>query len=262
LVTFLAKQKKVMGAKTMSDVVDFLLLPEQSLPLRIQSTKDIYEHRNLLKQLLLSESTINYLMDIIIKSVNNKSRFRTLDCLKVLRAILRNNPFDTELSKPTIRKLFFLHQTFILHKSKEVRACANSLVLSRCLDDESIKWIIANWEKSDHLQNRLLRYPVKNSLISQWANEIYESGKLKDRISEVIALLIDENIPSYIKENKNTIVWSIYYARTPDSTKQRLLMENFSKESADSLWKVATRLKYPDVVQFMRQKILAQQNGG
>jgi hypothetical protein len=246
----------------MSDVIDFLLLPEHSLPLRIQSAKDIYEYRNLLKQLLLSESTINYLMDIIIEAINNKSRFRTLDCLKVLRTILRNNPFETELSESTIKKIFFLHQTFILHKNEEVRACANSLVISRCLDDESVSWIIANWEKSDHLLNRLLRYPAKNSLIGKWATEIYHSEKLKDRISEVIAILIDETVPSYINENKNTIVWSIYYARIPDSTKQRLLMENFSKESADSLWKIATRLKYPDVVQFMRQKILAQQNGG
>jgi hypothetical protein len=246
----------------MSDVIDFLLIPEQSLPLYIQSTKDIYERRNLLKQLLLSENTINYLMDIIIESVNNKSRFRTLDCLKVLRAVLRNNPFEIELNESTIKKLFFLHQTFILHKNEDVRACANSLVMSRRLDDEDIRWIIANWEKSDHLLNRLLRYPVKNSLISQWATEIYHSGKIRDRISEVVALLIDENIPPYVKENQNTIVWSIYYARISDSTKKRHLMDNFSKESADSLWKIATRLKYPDVVQFMHQKILAQQNGG
>jgi len=246
----------------MSDVIDFLLLPEQSLPLHIQSVKNIYERRYLLKQLLLSEDTINYLLDIIIEAINNKARFRTLDCLRVLKAILRNNPFGTDLSELTIKKLFFLHRTYILHKNEDVGACANSLVISRCLDDVSIRWIIANWEKSDHLLNRLLRYPVKNSLISQWAAEIYHSGRLKDRISEVIALLIDENIPTYIKENRNTIVWSIYYARIPDNTKQSLLMENFSIEAADSLWKIATRLKFPNVIQFMRQKILAQQKGG
>ena len=99
----------------MSDVADFLLLPEQSLPLYIQSAKDIYERRSLLKQLLLNEYTLNYLMDIIIESVKSKSRIRTLDCLKVVRAILRNNPFDLELDNPTISKLFFLHQTFIFH---------------------------------------------------------------------------------------------------------------------------------------------------
>jgi len=246
----------------MSDVIDFLLLPEQSLPLHIQNAKDIYEHRNLLKQLLLSEYTINYLMDIIIESVNSKLRFRTLDCLRVIRAILRNNPFRVELGNLTISKLFFLHQAFILHKNEEVRACANVLVMSQCLDDESIKWIIANWEKSDHLLNRLLRYPTKNSLITQWAKEVYQGGTLKGRNSEVIALLIDENIPPYVKENSSTIVWSIYYSRISSETKQRLLMENFTTESADSLWKVATRLKYSDVIQFMRKKILEQQNGG
>ena len=89
----------------MSDVLDFLLLPEQSLPLHIRNARDIYEHRNLLKQLLLDEYTINYLMDIIIESVVNKSRFRTLDCLRVIRAILRNNPFGVELNERTMMKV-------------------------------------------------------------------------------------------------------------------------------------------------------------
>jgi len=57
----------------MSDVIDFLLLPEQSLPLHIQSVKNIYERRYLLKQLLLSEDTINYLLDIIIEAINDSS---------------------------------------------------------------------------------------------------------------------------------------------------------------------------------------------
>lgn len=246
----------------MSDVVDFLLLPEQSLPFYIQNARDIYEHRSLLKQLLLSEYTINYLMDIIIESVKSKSRFRTLDCLRVIRAILRNNPFGLELGNLPISKLFFLHRAFIFHKNEQVSACANVLIMSQCLDDQSIKWIIANWEKSDHLLNRLLRYPARNSLITQWSREIYQSGRLKDRNSEVIALLIDEKLPPYIKENSSTIIWSIYYSRVSDETKQKLLMENFTIESTESLWKVATRLKYSEVIEFMRQKVREQQNGG
>jgi hypothetical protein len=58
----------------MSDeIVNFVLLPERSLPRYIQSAKDIYKYRNLLKQLLLSEYTLNYLLDIVIASVKNKS---------------------------------------------------------------------------------------------------------------------------------------------------------------------------------------------
>ena len=238
----------------MSDaIVGFVLLPERSLPRYIQSAKDIYEYRNLLKQLLLSEYTLNYLLDIVIASLKNKSRIRTLDCLRVIRAVLRNNPFGLEISNEAIRKLFFLHQTFIFHKNEQVCACANVLIKSQRLDDESIAWVIENWEKSEHLLNRLLRYPENHHLIIQWAREIYQSGKLGDRKSEVIGILIGENIPPFIIESGSSIIWAIYYSKVSDEIKQKLLMENFSIESIESLWKVAIRLKLPKVIEFMQK---------
>jgi hypothetical protein len=244
------------------DIVDFVLLPEQSLPKYIHSSKDIYEYRSLLKQLLLNEYTLNYLLDIIIATVKNKTRIRTLDCLKVLRAILRNNPFGLELSNETIRKLFFLHQTYIFHKNEQVCSCANVLVKSQRLDDESISWIIANWEKSSHLLNRLLRYPENNHLLIQWATEIYKSGKLSERKSEIIGILIGENIPAFIQESGSSIIWAIYYAKGSNEIKQNLLIENFRIESIDQIWVVAIRLKLSKVIEFMQNKIREQQNGG
>lgn len=245
----------------MSDkIIDFILLPEQSLPIYIHSAKDIYEHRSLLKQLLLSEYTLNYLLDIVIVSVKNKSRIRTLDCLRVIRAVLRNNPFGLEISKETISKLFFLHQTFIFHKNEQVCACANVLVKSQRLDNESITWVISNWEKSDHLKNRLLRYPEKHHLINQWATEIYQSGKMQDRKSEIIGILIGEDIPTYVSENSSSIVWAIYYSKVPNEIKEKLLIENFSMESIKSLWDVAIRLKLSKVIEFMQKNIRDQQN--
>ena len=247
----------------MSDeIIDFVLLPEQSLPRYIHSTKDIYQHRSLLKQLLLSEYTLNYLLDIVIASVKNKSRIRTLDCLRVLRAVLRNNPFGIEISNEAISKLFFLHQKFIFHKNEQVCACANMLVKSQRLDDESIAWVIANWEKSDHLLNRLLRYPENHHLIIQWATEIYQSGKLRDRKSEIIGILIGENIPAFVRESSNSIIWAIYYSKVPDEIKQKLLIENCTMESIEPLWKVAIRLKLSRVIEFMQKKVREQQNGG
>jgi hypothetical protein len=246
----------------MSDeIVNFVLLPEQSLPRYIHSTKDIYEHRSLLKQLLLNEYTLNYLLDIVIASVKNKTRIRTLDCLRVIRAVLRNNSFGLKISNETISKLFFLHQTFIFHKNEQVCACANVLVKSQRLDDESIAWVISNWEKSDHLKNRLLRYPENHPLINQWATEIYQSGKMQDRKSEIIGILISENIPAFVSESRSSLIWAIYYSKVPNEIKQKLLIENFSMESIESLWEVAIRLKFSKVIEFMQKKVRDQQNG-
>src|SRR5271157_753540 len=120
------------------DLIEFLLVPEQTLPLYVQNVRDIYERRNILKQLLLSEYALNHLLDIVIDAIQNKERFRTLDCMKVIKAILKNNPFDLELSNKTVKKLFYLFQIFIFHKNEQLNACVNLFIKSQNLDDESI----------------------------------------------------------------------------------------------------------------------------
>jgi hypothetical protein len=241
------------------DEVNFLLLPEESLPRYVRRTKDIYDHRNLLKRLLLSEYALNYLLDIVIESVKTKSGLRTLDCLKVIKAILRNNPFCIEISPQAIKKLFFLHQAFIFHRNEQVCACANVLIKSQRLDDESIAWIVANWEKSGHLLNRLLRYPESHPFIVQWATEVYQSGKLGDRRSEIVGILISPNIPHFVRESGSSIIWAIYYSKVSDEVKEKLLIENFSVNTIESLWKVAIRLKFSRVIEFMQEKVREQQ---
>lgn len=236
----------------------FLLLVEEMLPIYVKSTKDIYERRSLLKQLLLEEYPINYLLDIIIKAVNQGTRFRTLDCLKVVRAVLRNNTFGTKLDAQTVDKLFYLYKTFIGHRNGEIRACANMLVWSQCLEDEHISWLISHWHSSEHSLNRLLRYPQRHPLITQWATEIYKQGHLQDRTSEIIALLIEEKVPEFVTEDDEVIVWAIYYSRATDAVKQKLLMERFSVDSLESLWEVALRLKRPQIIDSMRASLREQ----
>jgi hypothetical protein len=176
--------------------------------------------------------------------------------LKVIRAILRNNPLDKNLDDQIILKLFFLFKNYIFHKNEETQACANNLLRFQCLDDESIKWLISNWEKSDHIQNRLLRYPKQNPIIFDWAKKIYQEGLLRERVSEVVGLLINDSVPYYVKENNDTLIWAIYYARVPNEVKERLLIERFSMEYLNSLWKVAVRLRSSLVIDYMRDRIL------
>jgi hypothetical protein len=240
------------------DSVNFKLLPEIFLPTHIKNTKDIYEYRSILKQLLLQEYVINYLLDIIIKAVEENLRFKTLDCLKVIKAILKNNFFEVTLSDSTVNKLFQLYQVFIFHKNEEVKSVANLLIRFQFLNSESIKWLILNYEKSEHSLNRLLRYPKKDPLITEWAKNLYEEGKLKNRSSELIAILIHKCIPEFIVENGDTVIWAIYYSTISDETKQKLLIERFSVANLETLWEISIRLKYFDVIEFMRKKTFEQ----
>jgi hypothetical protein len=244
------------------ETVEFLLLPEEHLLAYVRDTKDIYEHRSLLKQLLLDDKVLDHVLDIVIRAIEDKARFRTLDCLKVIKAILRNNPFGLELDTRIVRKLFYLYKTFIYHKSEEIQVCVNLLVRSQSLDDDCVSWLVSNWDRSEHSLNRLLRYTRRHPLIIQWAKDRYQQGQLLDRRAEVIALLIDESIPLFIKEGNATLVWAIYYSRNSDETKQKLLMERFSAESLDALWKVSVKLGYPAVIEFMRTRMREQAIGG
>jgi hypothetical protein len=241
------------------DPIEFLLLPEKHLPEYIKDVKDIYDNRTLLKRMAVSEYSLNYLLDILIPAVEGNVRFRRLDCLKVIKTILRNNPFGLELSDHTTNRLFYLYRIFISHKNDEVRRCVNDFVRSRCLDDASIEWLVSHWDQSEHSTNRLLRYPQSHPRITEWAKNIYQQGQLRDRRSEVIALLIDDSVPSYVSESRNTIIWAIYRARVTDETKQKLLIQYVSHENLGAMWQVATRLGYSDVVDFMRKKIAEEQ---
>ena len=127
------------------DPIEFLLLPEKYLPEQIKDVKDIYGNRALLKRLTLSEHTLNYLLDILIPVVESNSRFRKLDCLRVIKAILRNNPFGLELSDRITNRLFYLYRVFVSHKNEEVRRCVNDFIRSRRLDNDSIDWLVSHW---------------------------------------------------------------------------------------------------------------------
>lgn len=247
----------------MNSYIDFLLLPDEYLPLLIREPRDIYTYRHVLKQLILSSFSINYLLDILIEAVKTRARFRTLDCLKVLRSVLKNNPFNVTLDGSTSSKLFYLFKMFVFHKNEHIRACANMLIWSQCLDEDELKWLIDNWDKSDHILNRVLRYPQRHTLIARWAETIYKQDLLPRRRSEVVALLIDNHIPKFVQEDNEVIIWAIYYSRISDDKKQRLLIERFTTESMEPLWEISLRLRYGNVIDFMRlsaQKRLVTHN--
>ncbi|MBI2856169.1 MAG: hypothetical protein HYX93_04915 [Chloroflexi bacterium] len=195
------------------------------------------------------------MLDILLKAVKEGIRFKKLDCLKVVKAILRNNPMGTELEAKTVSKLFFLYKSFVFHNNAEVRACVNLLIRYQRLTDEDVAWLVSTWDKSEHSLNRLLRYPEKHPLITKWAEEIYQQGQLAHRQAEVIAILLGESIPPFVEEDDATIIWATYYAAVSDEVKQRLLLSRFSFENLDSLWEVSVRLKYTYVIEAMKDKV-------
>jgi len=230
--------------------------PENYLPKYIKGIRDIYLHSSFLKSLPYSEYTLSYLLNIIIETLKKNVRFRTLDCLKVIKILIKKRPDDVEIDNETVNKLFFLYKRYIFHNNIEVQWSVSVFIKSRCLDEYNIKWLIYNYRKSEHIVNRLLLYPHKHPLITKWAEKIYKNKELNKRKSEVIALLIDNEIPNFVEEKCNdSIIWAIYYSKATGETKKKLLKKNYSLDSLPSILEVCQRLGYASTVKFILKKL-------
>jgi hypothetical protein len=251
-----------MSKKELRELLEknlMLFEPDRYLPKYVSTARDIYEHRALLRELPCSEYTLNHLLGILIRTVEGGQTFRTLDCLRVVRDIIRRAPATWDPGRSTAAKLFCLYRTFVFHHSEDVRWCVSRLVKGRVLQDDWIRWLVAHYRESGHLVDRLLLYPVAHPLITEWAAGVWQRGELRDRESQVMALLICDEIPDCVRgADAASVVWAVYYARVSDETKQRLLMQNLSLETLDAVLDVSNRLGYPAVIKYA----LAQLCGG
>lgn len=230
-------------ANTKVEKILMVLLPNKYLAKYIRSVQDVYDNKFYLKKIVCSDYPINHIADYILDALKKRKRFRQYDCLKVLRAIIKNKGKDN-LSPITITKLFYLYQHYIFDERQEIQWCVSSLLKDQRLLDSEIQWFIDNHDKSVHLINRLLRYPIQNEIIQKWALTTYTNKNLIERRSELIALLINDDIPVAVRnENKEVILWSVYYAKIENKIKSTLLSQLFSEEVFETFVDICLRLK-------------------
>jgi hypothetical protein len=233
-----------------------LFYPEDYLPRFVSTIQDIFENRFLLRNLPCNNQVLNYLLTIIVKSVDEGKRFRTLPTLKVIKAIVKNKSQETELERGVVKQLFHLYKKYIFAENEEVQWCVSIFIKDQVLDDEDVEWLISNYDNSSHIINRLLRYPIRNELITAWAKKAYRQNKLEDRKSEVVAILIENDIPSFVKNiDRKAILWSIYYAKVPDEIKLKLLKRYASVKNVDAALDISLRLGYPSVIEYMIKQL-------
>jgi hypothetical protein len=144
---------------------EFLLLfyPDSHIQKYIKTPQDMYENRFLLRQIKYTSTSFRQIIQAAIDAMKDKSKTRTLRRLVVLKSILYGNGV-IELEKETIDMLFFLFQYYIFSQGTqidpEIHRQANNLIRNQLLDSEQIAWLIENYERSEHILNRL-RQPTK-----------------------------------------------------------------------------------------------------
>lgn len=239
------------------DALELYLLPfypEKYLPLFVGSVRQIYELRFIIRDLPCNDFTVGYIADLISRAVDSNLRFRVLDTMKTLKAILKNGP-GVLLSREVIKRLVLLYKHFVFSDKEDLRWCVSVFLKDRLLDDEDIGWLIAHHDFSEHIVNRLLRYPVYHPIIAKWARDSYFSNVLTDRLSELVALLIDSDIPKFVNcSDTKMITWAIYYARLPHQDKEKLLIQHLYQDAISDIVEVATRLEMPSVIEILIKK--------
>lgn len=229
--------------------------PERYVPKIIYSTQDIYKYKSLLKGINYNDFILGYLTDIILNDIAKKRRFRKYDCLKVIRAIVKSKGSNEIISKEVIFKLFKIYKEFINSENEEIQWCVSAIVKNSILSNEDIKWLVSHYHDSFHIINRLLRYPEKNSEVTAWAKHVYLNNEVSERISEIIGLLIDEDVPSFVVNRGNEIIWAIYYSVSPDKVKKNLLCKYLTLDTIEAALEVSSRLNYPSVVKYIYKEL-------
>ena len=131
-----------------------------------------------------------------------------------------------ELFKKTIVESNYL--TFPkLQKSRQV---VNYLLINQPLTPEAEGWLCQNIKKSDHIINRVLRYPVKSDVISHWAEENFLNKKYTTRRAELIGWILDHQ-PEYEVE-KEVLIQDFDYLNECD---RQAIKDYKSELSADNL---------------------------
>ncbi|MBI2872251.1 MAG: hypothetical protein HYY00_03570 [Chloroflexi bacterium] len=234
-----------------------LFEPGRNVRRLASTTTDIYQHRMLLKQIPYNKAVIAHLASLIRRDLDAGRRFRVFDCMKVLRAVIVSNPVDRPLPERIVDDLFAVYRALILTAREEVQWCVSRIVRGQALAPEGIQWLLDHWRDSDHVVNRLLRYPKPNPCIRQWAMECYRTRQLASRKSELMALLIDEDIPEFLRqEPADELAWSIFYAHLPQEHKVQLLKTLVNGMTSGVLLDLARRL---DAVVLIRTGIKCMQ---
>ena len=221
-----------------------LFEPEKHLPQIARNVKDIYMQRFLLRDIPGSDFAVDYLASTVLEALKSKQRLRTYDCLKVIRSIIRNRN-TKQLSTKITHKLFNLYQIFVFSEREEIQWCVSVFLKDQLLVSKDIDWLIENYSRSNHIANRLLRYPRPTDAIRRWAEEVRGSALLLERRPEIIGLLLPERFQELRStEDAASLALGIYYARADDSEKEDMLMQMASIETVKPVMDVAMRLHY------------------
>lgn len=165
-------------------------------------------------------------LDSLLELTNNcwttNKRINRLSLIQSIKYYKDNNKESQYLISENGRKLafdlfkkVFEEPAFISQKQlEEVRKLCNIILMNLSLSEDEEIWLCENVLNAGIILNRVLRYPVKSSVISNWAKENFQNNEFRNRRAELISWLID--VDPKFEIDKQTLIDDFEYLNWSD----------------------------------------------
>lgn len=174
------------------------IMPDDNL---IRSYSDFLKLRTILSAYKFNKNTYSNLVRLTVELWQSGQSISRPSLLAAISSYGGNNHKDNQVDFETGRRLYFLfHETNIndlLSYSQDtiarMRGCTNKALKGIHLTKMEISELIKNVDRSIHILNRILRYPMRDSIITEWVRNIFLNDHYRERRPELIAWILDED---------------------------------------------------------------------
>lgn len=208
-----------------------------------QDYKTILENKDLIKYAKPDKRILNRILDIVIDKIKSNQRFQKITFIKLIRSQCDNSFIDNSTSD----KLFFVFKSIINEVNETIAWSLSVTIKDLELSQKNIDWLIDNYEVSEHIKNRLLRYPKPNKAITAWCDQRLKKKDLNNRLSELIGLRLNFD-PDFTLKDKTSLIWGIHYSKLPDKNKKELLLNHMTNNNFEELIKICEKNNFTDTI--------------
>lgn len=187
----------------------------------ILSYSDFLKVRDYLSYFQFNNVVFDKLVNLANDIWNTEKRISRLSLLQKIKQYLhqdtssdyysRNIKPSFQLKVETRKLLFnlfrktFEERNYISNKQiEEARKICNNVLINLELTPIEEEWLCSNILLSELILNRVLRYPIKSELISNWTKSNFQNDILRSRRAELLSWVIDQE-PTFEIEQQTLI---------------------------------------------------------
>ena len=140
-----------------------------------------------------------------------------------------NHPLSIEIRKKLFelcKKPFDQSQYISIKQLDEAKKICNNILINLELTEKEEEWLCANVSKSELILNRVLRYPIKSEVISNWAKNNFKNDNYRNRRAELLSKIIDQD--PHFEIDQQTLIDDFKYLNKSDLQ----AIQNYNDEMA------------------------------